>query len=387
MKPLTEREQELVALYKEIGVGTQVARKMGISDRRFYQLQASIRDKGHILPRDRVDERVPFDHQVSGTSFLVDADGNKVMQWVKTKQADLDREQFHTYLENKHFGKAPKFQARKGKNSDKMAVFPIGDPHLGMFSWPEETGQDYDLAKGIELHYRSFVYLLEKAIKCEGELDQILIAPLGDVFHSDNRQNVTEKSGHRLDVDSRYWKVVDGVTRLLTDMIEYAAVRSKKTLLVIPPGNHDWHSSGHVCRTLDALYSKSGHIHVDIQPTKQKYIRYGQTLIGLCHRDTEKPKNLPQLMWTDKRSDAGETLYHIWYTGHIHHQTVYEDTSAVIESFNTLAAMDAYAYEHGYRSRRQMTCIVHDKEYGEIARYPVRAEHKTLLLKMVKDIV
>ena len=34
--------------------------------------------------------------------------------------------------------------------NDILVVYPIGDLHLGMFSWDKETGEDYDLILKIE---------------------------------------------------------------------------------------------------------------------------------------------------------------------------------------------------------------------------------------------
>jgi hypothetical protein len=58
----------------------------------------------------------------------------------------------------------------------------------------------------------------------------------------------------------------------------------------------------------------------------------------------------------------------------VHHQRVIEPAGVTIESFNTLAAKDAYAHSHGWRARRHMHCITLDAEYGEVARATVSAE-------------
>ena len=41
------------------------------------------------------------------------------------------------------------------------------------------------------------------------------------------------------------------------------------------------------------------------------------------------------------------------------------------ESFRTLAAKDAWAAGRGYRAGRDMLCIVHHREHGEIERHRV----------------
>jgi hypothetical protein len=48
---------------------------------------------------------------------------------------------------------------------------------------------------------------------------------------------------------------------------------------------------------------------------------------------------------------------------------VTELPGVVCEAFRTLAAKDAYAAGHGYRAGRDMRCIVHHKDFGEIERH------------------
>jgi hypothetical protein len=47
---------------------------------------------------------------------------------------------------------------------------------------------------------------------------------------------------------------------------------------------------------------------------------------------------------------------------------VKEHPGVVVESFNNLAAMDKYAFDNGYRSKRSMTTILRSRRYGEIGR-------------------
>ena len=40
-----------------------------------------------------------------------------------------------------------------------------------------------------------------------------------------------------------------------------------------------------------------------------------------------------------------------------------------LESFRTLAPKDLWTAQHGYRTLREMVCIVHHKRYGEVERH------------------
>ena len=45
-----------------------------------------------------------------------------------------------------------------------------------------------------------------------------------------------------------------------------------------------------------------------------------------------------------------------------------------VESFRTLSARDAYAASHGYRSGRDMKCLVFHKDFGEVERHTVSVD-------------
>jgi hypothetical protein len=74
-------------------------------------------------------------------------------------------------------------------------------------------------------------------------------------------------------------------------------------------------------------------------------------------------------MAVDRAKDWGETTFRHWLTGHVHHDQMKEFAGCTFESFRTLAAKDAYAAGHGYRSERDMKCIVYHAEYGELMRH------------------
>jgi hypothetical protein len=82
-------------------------------------------------------------------------------------------------------------------------------------------------------------------------------------------------------------------------------------------------------------------------------------------------EKLPGVMAADRAQDWGETAWRYWLTGHVHHESKREFPGVTVETFNTLAAKDAYAANAGYRAARNMKCIVYHAEHGEVARHTV----------------
>jgi len=366
MQELTQKEKQVYDLYQS-GKGTsEIARIFQQDDRTIRRYAQHIKEKGYILRPENVSDKIGYVSGKITSQQIQNKDGEWVetQRWIRESPQQLAIEDFITLVENKVVCKFPEIKSAKVRNN-RAIVLPIGDPHLGMMAWGPETGEDYDLKIGRDLHFKNIIEHIDTYAGSE----VIYICPLGDLFHIDSRSNTTEKSGHVLDTDTRFDKIVEVVEDLLIDIITYAGQKYGKVVFSAVRGNHDWHSSMWVSRILKQAFSKSKHIEIDIRPQKQRYFEYGSNLFGITHGDTERNvKNLAQIMSHDMREAWGRTIHHYWYTGHIHQQKIFEFPSCVVESFNTLAPKDSYAAEYAYRSRRKLTSIVLDREAGEVER-------------------
>ena len=92
-------------------------------------------------------------------------------------------------------------------------------------------------------------------------------------------------------------------------------------------------------------------------------------LIGVTHGHTARGASLPGIMAASVPELWGSTVHRTWLCGHIHHRDLKEYAGCTVEHFRTLAAPDAYATSHGYRSHRDMISILYHREYGEIDRH------------------
>lgn len=270
----------------------------------------------------------------------------------------------------------PKVKPRPAANdaaysSHLMACYPIGDAHIGMMAWPEETGEAWDLKIAEETHTSAMAALVEMAPACE----EAAIVNLGDWYHADNMEGVTSRSGHKLDMDSRYAKMARTGVRIMRTMIETALAKHKRIRVINAVGNHDDTGSLMLSICLANIYENEPRVIVDTTPTPCHYIRHGATLVGVHHGHSIKPERLPGVMATDRAKDWGETSHRYWWMGHVHHSSVMKDHPGVsVESFRTLAAKDAYATWGGYRAPRDMKVILLHDQHGEVGRYTVTPE-------------
>lgn len=306
---------------------------------------------------------------VKGTTTLYDEEGKQKLQWVKTVLNNDKAEQvvrdFVELLAKDVKGLAPIIKPPKHSDSDLLAVYPMGDPHFGMYAWAEETGDDFDT----EIAERLTCAAVDRLVDSAPAAETALLLELGDFFHADNNTARTPQSGAQLDVDTRWARVMQIGLRAMIYCVKRLAEKHKTVHVRIKKGNHDPHASFALALALDAYFHGQERIKIDLSPSVHWFFRFGKVLIGSTHGDTTKMVNLPGVMAADRPEDWGATKFRYWYAGHVHHTEVKEYPGVICEYFRTLAAKDAWHAGQGYRAGRDMQCIVHHREFGEIERH------------------
>lgn len=320
-------------------------------------------------PHHDMTRTAPETHLVKGTSTLYNSEGAIAAQWVKTNLKNEDKleqiKEFTEELVDSVKGKAKKTKAPKTDAKDRMTVYPMGDPHIGMYAWGEEAGEDFD----VDLAVADLVAATGRLVDSSPASEVALVLNLGDFFHADNQQGVTSRSGHSLDTDTRWSRVMRLGAAAMRACIDAALEKHKTVYVRNCIGNHDDHSSHALALILDAYYTKEPRVIIETSPNPFWYFRFGKNLIGTTHGHSVKVQDLPTIMAHDRPKDWGETEFRYWYLGHFHTQRVHEKGSVLIEYFRTLAAKDAWTNESGYRSGRDMTSIILHEDYGQIERH------------------
>lgn len=325
-------------------------------------------------PEDDAAGLAPPGFSVKGKSILRGEDGRVKLTWTKTaKDAAQNHEALLLELEEaseRIKGLAlPSDCREKCTDADLLAVYPYGDPHIGMYAWAGDAQDDFDLKSAVDLMTSATQSLVDSAPAAETGL----VVFLGDFYHADNQSNQTARSGNQLDVDSRWLKVFKVGVNTAISLIHLALQKHPQVHVIVEIGNHDDHSALALAVCLELFFQNEPRVTVDQSGQRHHYFRFGRNLIGIHHGDLTKPPNLPGVMAVDRPQDWGETTHRVWYTGHIHTQTRYEFAGCEVESFRILPPRDAWSQSMGYRGARSMDCIVRHKERGEIARHTVHA--------------
>lgn len=324
--------------------------------------------------------QLPDPKRIIKVASLRDQQGNIIQQWISEKPEEAQREALWRVFADE-LGKAiPRAEPVAGPEhvaSDLLACYPVGDHHLGMMAWGQETGSDnYDLKIAEKLLSDATEYLVRSTPAC----DTGLIAILGDFVHYDSFEAVTPKNRNLLDADGRYPKMLRTAIRAIRHMVYTALSRHLKVHVIVEIGNHDPVTAIFIMELLSALYENEPRITIDRSPAHYHYFEFGRNLIGTHHGHEAKPNQLQGIMASDRAEAWGRTKYRYWWTGHVHHSNKLPQGSSAdyagcsVESFRVLAPVDAWAAHSGYRSIRDMKAIVVHKDYGECARHTVNPE-------------
>lgn len=362
--------EEVARAYKETGSIAGAAKLLGM-DRR--GMARKLRKMG--LGTDAVApiRPAPEGQTIRGTSTLLRADGSVVQQWVKTRQDDADR------LDALRAAVEAICEPAKGQAAptvapvtmaDLLAVIPLGDPHVGLLAWAAEGGADWDLATA----ERVLTDAVRRAVLLAPPASRCLLINLGDYFHADDQSNRTARSGHQLDVDSRWSKVLAVGIRIMRTMVDACLAKFGAVTVDNVRGNHDDHSAVMLSHVLAAYYEREPRVTIEMSPALHRYHRHGRALIGTHHGHAAKFSDLPLLMAANQPEAWGAARFRHIYCGHVHRDRLTEHAGCKVETVNTLAARDAYAAGAGYMSARELQLHIWHAERGLIQRHTIGVE-------------
>lgn len=299
--------------------------------------------------------------------------GEKKKRWVKT---DAELDETKAILEE--FAEALKEEIPRQKPTDKpeqvlsdlLSCYVVTDLHFGQLSWGEETGNDYDLSIAEEL----LVNWFRAAIKSAPDSQTAVLAELGDLMHSDGLQALTPASGHLLDADSRYAKVVRVVIRVMRQIINLLLEKHENVHVIFADGNHNESGSVWMRELFAEKYAEEPRVTVENSPSVYYAYKWGNTALFFHHGHKKNIKNVSKVFAGQFREIYGTSKYSYGHVGHLHHRDVKEDSLMVVEQHSTLAAKDAYSSRGGYLSERGASVITYSKKHGEVSRNTIRPE-------------
>jgi len=264
----------------------------------------------------------------------------------------------------------PKLKIPKAKSPFAVVMSPT-DFHWGKYGWVDEVGVSYNFD---EARNRLMDRTQEIISWLPARPDKIILATGSDWFHVDNDLGQTTRGTPQDMCGSPAEILISGcqLAREHIDLLRQVA----PVEVVFMAGNHDRHSALALMLYLSAAYENIDGVTVNLNPQIRHYTTYGNTLLGFNHGDSVKKEKLPTLMSKEQRVLWGQTESHIWFTGHLHHQVLYEMDGGLVIQLPSLAGHDRYHYRNGYTTAKAgLAAHIIDKELGLIGSIfsPVRS--------------
>lgn len=370
------REREIAELRAGGASVSEVSEITGVDVRNIHRYSAALKRKAAAIghsPDEDARGIAPEGFHVKGKSIFYDENGSPIRTWVKTETDKATRERILVErLEQGCLNFKP-YKPRKAPaktDEDLLTLITITDFHLGMYSWADETGDDWD----VDIARDTFLDAINDMISASPKSKVGLLNQLGDFLHFDSLSAITPQSGHLLDADTRYGKLVDMAIEVMVGAVKLMLGRFEVVRVIQAEGNHDMAGSVWLRKLIKHVFSGEPRVVVDDSEFPYYAYLHGETMLGFHHGHKMKLAQLHKLFASEPRfrSMWGQAKHTYIHAGHLHHEKVIEDGGAIAEQHPTLAARDAYAARGGWVSMRGAKAITYHKIDGEVQRVTVR---------------
>lgn len=377
--PLSDDDMlEALRLVTEYGSVTEAARQVGMNRRTLQDRVSRAREAvetGSL--RQELAEMVADGFALKGYSHFTKTQAGEPI-WLKTVKAEQD---YWRGVQEAIAGFDPIDPARipplPGEpQSDIVPWLQIGDAHIGMLANERETGANFDIAIGKREIMAAAAALIEAAPEC----DRMVINDLGDGTHYETFKGETEASGHAVDYDTRYWKMIDAYMEISEFICEKALAKAGTVDLIYNQGNHSRSNDTWMAAHMRSLHRANPRVNVLSNESPFIAYRMGKTLVVVHHGDKSRPERFRDVVASDFAADWGETEFRYLDGGHVHHSQRKELAGCIFESWNNLAPRDKYANDGGWRSKQCMSLVLRSRKYGEVGR-------QVMPIERVRDIV
>ncbi|WP_439398752.1 oxidoreductase [Bradyrhizobium sp. PMVTL-01] len=302
------------------------------------------------------------------------ATGRVIQDWVRYEISDLAREAAMKAAVAGFTSEIPRAEPMPlpilRSKADLITQYTITDHHMGMLSWREETGSDYDL----KIAEKLLVDFFTLAIRLSPDSANAIFAQLGDLLHFDGLLAVTPTHGHVLDADSRFAKIVRTVIRVLKQVIQMLLHKHEHVHLIMADANHDPASEIWLREMFAAFYENEPRLTIDRTASTYYAYQWGKTALFYHHGHKRTINDVDRVFAADYPEIFGSTKYRYGHVGHRHSDELIKTKLMKIEQHETLAARDAHAGAGGWRSGRSAKAIWYSKQFGETGRTIITPE-------------
>jgi hypothetical protein len=266
---------------------------------------------------------------------------------------------------------APKVNTPKHTNSDLLTSYNIGDMHIAMHSWHEETGNDFDVNIATGDLTNAMADLIGRSLPSE----TCIILNLGDAIHFHDDSHSTKLSKNPLDADTRVDKAFRITCVLMNKFVEMALQKHKKVIVRNVLGNHDMELAMALRYQMDAYWRNEKRVSIEMSPADCWFYEFGQVMLMATHGHNMKPEKMIPYMSARMPEMWGRCKLRRALHGHFHSKSIIEGLGGKVEGFSNLAPNDAWHESKGYRSELECVAVFYHKCGKEVGRQNYMLHH------------
>lgn len=285
---------------------------------------------------------------------------SKLVVKPKVKQ-ELTFKDIDNYFAKKDYSKdkLPINCLRYDPNGEILEI-ALPDLHIGMLSWENETGENYDLKIVKERYFAAINDVVER---CKHKkIKKIVFVSLGDLIHVDNDKQTTT-NGTFQQMDGRFTKVIEVAEDMIIDGVTILGEIAPVEVIYIC-GNHDRNTGYMLMRSASNAFRNDKNVTFDTLPNPQKCRLFGNCLIGWLHGDTPK-KNMTDWLSKNHRDLFAKAKFIEIHSGHCHSFAVQEVGVVILKTLPTLCSSSYWEHQQGYSGGwKSLACHIWNEKTG-----------------------
>jgi DNA-binding transcriptional LysR family regulator len=366
----TETQKKYVAAVKENGSGRAAAKALGVDPSSVRESLRGLRDRAARLGHapGHFSNGVAPGYLMGKVTVHRDKGGEIVQTW---ERQSPDRERVLQAVQEAVqalLSDTPRYNAIPMAHEvvcrpELLNLYTLTDSHVGMLAWHCEGGANWDMEIAEKVLTDCFMHALWKA----PDASVAVINQLGDFLHWDGLLAVTPTSGHVLDADGRFTKLVRVSVRILRRLIDAALRKHEEVIVILAEGNHDMASSIWLRELFSALYENEPRVNVVTTELPYYAIEHGETMLAFHHGHLKKPADFPLVFAAQYPEVWGRTKKRYAHAGHQHHLDKKEHGGMIVTQHPTLAARDAYAARGAWFAERALYVPTYHSTFGQVA--------------------
>lgn len=370
---LTERQKEYLDLYEQYGTYAEVAKEMGVNPSTVRKTISLAKLNIKKMKNKTEDGNDDIYSDVTRLTTLYDKDGDIRLQWVREDKRKKNlKESINLILSelNQEIVPYDPIDLPNVPSNDLLSLYVLTDYHLGMYSWKEETGEEWNIEKAKKL----LVNWIDKSVTLSPDSETAVFCQLGDFLHYDGLLPVTNIHKHVLDTDTKFQNIVRSSIFLSRYIIDTLLKKHKYVHVIMADANHDTASSVWLRELFNLYYENEPRVTIDTNPDSYYCYVHGNVSLFFHHGHIRRPKNIDHIFASKFRKEYGESEFSYAHMGHLHFWDATETNLMVIEQHRTLSPKDSYSSRSGYTSGRDAKVITYHKKYGEVGRFSIVPE-------------